>query len=295
MLKNASDAVLIDKGLAGYAYSLEKNPAFASEWRFQWFQNSLILEEMFRLGRLLAEQQREVVVLKGAAWLDEIYEDRGIRSMADLDLFVPAREESEIRAFLLAQGYEEFRGNHFEAAEFSSVFRRKVGETPVYVDLHYGKIFTDEEGLVGWETESFAPGLRRLKKEEALLHFAGHIAFQNAFHRVDLVLDIDYFLRRFGRELNWARLWSLSRRWKKNHALQSVLWCAQKNFGTLIPQGAVGLRGRILFPWLLSEQYLLHTKNHRLRYLFLKHFLKDSVLEAWKTDWKWIRHMLKFR
>ncbi|MBK8798176.1 MAG: nucleotidyltransferase family protein [Anaerolineales bacterium] len=102
--------------------------------------NTLALEEAARLWARCAAQGIDAVALKGVALLATIYQDRGVRPLGDIDLWVRAQDGAEAQAVLRAAGYhglphQDTRGPQRFLAE--RTFMRNTAPA-MQVDLHTG-------------------------------------------------------------------------------------------------------------------------------------------------------------
>lgn len=100
--------------------------------------NTLALEEAARLWARFAAQGIDAVALKGVALLATIYQDRGVRPLGDIDLWVRAQDAAKAKTTLRAAGYhalpyQDVRGPQRFLAE--RTFMRSTAPA-MQVDLH---------------------------------------------------------------------------------------------------------------------------------------------------------------
>jgi hypothetical protein len=184
-----------------------------------------------------------VIVLKGAYLAETVYEDRGLRSMRDLDLLVRKCDLSHAEATLFAMGYSRLPGRT------ADVSRRhhlpplvRSGRTPV--EIHWTienptePFDIDVEGLWARATPASIGGqeVLALSPEDSLLHLCLHTAFH---HQFVLGLrgcwDILETTRHFGDRIDWVALQERARRWGVEKYVCLTLSLAKELLGVRVP------------------------------------------------------------
>jgi putative nucleotidyltransferase-like protein len=218
------------------------------------------LADFKAVGRHLAEEGVPFMLLKGAAYLVDLYDDPGARMLTDIDLLVRKSDVPRLLRRLAGAGFEK-RGGLEEYRRFELA---AAGRNGCHFEFHswLGLRFRDRIGQEEvWERSTLVvlEGVpcRRLAPEDAVLYHAAHQA--------------DHY---FGPTLKWAidlsqmlRIWKpdpevLLRRaadWRLRVALALSLRHVDKIFPGAVPprllEGAeVGnARGRLVRPFLSSD------------------------------------------
>jgi hypothetical protein len=246
------------------------------------------LADFKAVGRHLAEEGVPFILLKGAAYLVDLYDDPGARMLTDIDLLVRKSDVPRLLRRLAEAGFEK-RGGLEEYRRFELA---AAGRNGCHFEFHswLGLRFRDRIGQEEvWERSTLVvlEGVpcRRLAPEDAILYHAAHQA--------------DHY---FGPTLKWAidlsqmlRIWKpdadvLLRRaadWRLRVALALSLRHVDKIFPGAVPprllEGAeVGnTRGRLLRPFLSSDpvQMINPTRSNLRRYA-LRCLLIDRPINA---------------
>lgn len=268
--------------LGGYLYSsgICRSDTYRDIWQKQFVQNEATIRFLAGFDDALAGLGIFPVLLKGASLLDTVYTDLGRRALHDVDLFVVQREVPALRAFLLAQGFAEFRETHWQTAGYATSFVRGN----MALDIHQGKIFCDEPAG-NWK---FRPhpkwkALQILSAEDQLVHLAGHWGFQNGGRRLYSLFDM---MHSWGYEdICLETLFQSAREKKRLTPLLAAFSALSRVFSWSPENLAIKKR----FP-LLSKKYLLEPSRHPFQYLVIKNFMYDSWHDALGNDAQWIKH-----
>lgn len=195
--------------------------------------NLAALDEAGRICQELERHHVPVLLLKGAAILEEIYPDLSCRRMTDIDLLVREKDADKARDLFLGQGYEQIKGL------ISFAFVKKL-PSPFYLDLHTGLPFFNENET--WaEARSVRVHTRQAKTlslENTLIHLCYHAVVGHAFVSEQKLEDIHRFIERHGRCLSWEKAAGLiiSRKIKA-----PAYWCLlkvrERYNNTVLPDG----------------------------------------------------------
>lgn len=102
-----------EEGVAGILYNYLKDkdvpPSILLSLKRTYLsvaaQNLVFLDALENLEHVLESQKIEIILLKGASLLENIYPSVGMRPMIDLDLMVRPRDQERLFRLLQAQGY----------------------------------------------------------------------------------------------------------------------------------------------------------------------------------------------
>ncbi len=142
----------------------------------------------------------EVIVLKGAALAETVYEHIGLRPMCDIDLLVDPQHADTVGDILSGLGYRPASNN--PAAYI------KTDTLPVMVDVHTALAhLNDDEMARIWREakDAVIAGVpaRILSCEDTLVHIISHMSFSHGFVSEKWLRDIDRVARHYRGEIDW--------------------------------------------------------------------------------------------
>ena len=173
------------------------------------------LGEFRAIGRVLVEERVPFIVLKGGAYLHDLYDDPGTRRLTDIDLLIRREDAGRLARRLMGAGY---RGEIAVDYPWDRRFEMwRPVEAPCRFQFHWGMPTagpeTQAEGL--W-SRSVAGVLeevpcRRLAPFDALPYHAAHLAAHYFGPQLKWVVDLREMLRRwrpdFGMVSDGCRIW----------------------------------------------------------------------------------------
>lgn len=259
-------------------------PGGEKAWKQQWFHNTVLQDELKSMAPLMGE---EVIVLKGMALTESIYEDTGKRFMSDIDLLIPLNKLNEIEDVLKTRGYQRISAETWKANDFKSEWTKVVNGIEVNIELHT-RLFYHTSDL-SWNTkESNIKPLRILQTEHQITHLIGHCAFQHNFLKLYWLIDIYLFSK--DNEIDWSRVHLYSKELKIENSFLATVWVLNRFFDCKIP---IEKKPSILVRKILNEELILNPNQVGKDYFLLKHILKDSILESLQYDLGWSLAKLK--
>ncbi|MGC9468621.1 MAG: nucleotidyltransferase domain-containing protein [Anaerolineae bacterium] len=198
-------------------------------------QNSIRLHEMDRILAALAEERVPVLLLKGAAFVETVYGNPGLRPMVDIDLLVDRVAAAE-RALVKA-GYEMSTADPWPG--FSWRYRNSVAYSrlsgrglPWLVGLHvrlfdvpyYERIPMDEWFARGIAAPGLGHGACVPAPEDHLVYLCGHLALHHQYDPTLLrFVDIALLIQRTGDNLDWDQVVDRGVAWRLVIPLQRVI------------------------------------------------------------------------
>lgn len=209
-----------------------------------------------------------LVVLKGAAYLEELYGDPGERVLTDVDLLVRPADAGRAAECLLAAGFAVVTGLFSPDVDETGRFElARPGPVPVHVEIHWrlgsrGRVRFDQDGL--WERSRPATvhgaALRRLGTEDAILFHAWHAA--------------DSY---FGPTLKWALdLRAMFDAWRPQ---SGSLFAGAAAVGARVPLHLLLTQVESLFPGSMPSELIERTRPGAVRRLALGWWLRAEPLE----------------
>lgn len=195
----------------------------ASYWQTA-ARNTLLYHELGRVLACLKRHDVRVLVLKGAALAEAVYENIALRPMGDVDLLLPKEALQGAIAALQTLGYradlrEEQPGF---AAEYENEVALAHDESGMALELHWHLIDAafylqriPEAAL--WEhavpitiggqaTEIFDP-------QATLVYLCAHWVLHHQGRNLRWLYDLDLFLRRHQADLDWPQAWAIAQAW----------------------------------------------------------------------------------
>lgn len=286
-------------GLAGLIYKECKNilpeqllEEFKKHWQTQLALNLIYLSELEWLENVSQEKALQFTVLKGAALLEDIYEDIGSRSMGDVDILIHSKDRPQWIEIFSVRGYLEVPNQRWEANSFKLSFSRWENGIEIVFELHE-RLFYEEECWVKWQSSSSKSGhLPCLSKENMLVHLMGHLGYQHTFLKLSWLIDIDRFIRKYSTSLNWESIFNASRILHQQRSTSAVLWACHNFLKTPLPfpiESCTDKTSRLLWRVLLTRSFLWAPQKRPFRYYLLKHCLKDNLARAFAYDYLWLK------
>ena len=224
--------------------------------------NERIFATLQEVASVLRGAGIEIVVLKGAALAELVYENRDLRPMVDLDLLVKPELAERAIEVLLAAGFVR-AGNPMLRPGFEREFRVEAellspGVPAVSVEIHWhltGPLFVcrrvDYEQL--WQrvtpvTIASSPVLV-LGPEDWVLQQVAHACYKHRRVRLLDLWDLDHLVRFLGDRVDWDRLVELGgyRGWLT--AVAAMAGPAVELLGTPIPETVLQRARTYRAPW----------------------------------------------
>ena len=218
-------------------------------YRYHWCRNQLLLTELRRIISALNSTSIEVILLKGAAMIQQYYGDPALRPMSDLDIMVRPEKFEETSKKLCELGYVQRFAADFEKIRSGRLthaieFTRTVHGQRCEIDLHWTPLHRAtwpgaEESF--WEhsvaldfkgTES-----RTFDATHQLLHVCLHGALWNALPPLRWVTDAMWILRKDA--IDWHRLIEHARALNGLQLLKNSLNYIHDNFDAPVPKSVI--------------------------------------------------------
>jgi hypothetical protein len=181
-------------------------------------RNTLLLNELPKVLTHLTQAGLPVLVLKGAALLQEVYGNIALRPMVDLDLLVRKEDVAHALRAVQANGYRltDIEVHAGMALEFENeVLLMKPGQVDILLELHWHLLdspYHQERMDLEWcwttaASTRFegAAGLV-LGPEALLLHLCSHLAIHHGGDWLLWLHDVAEVLHRYQSQLDWESL-----------------------------------------------------------------------------------------
>jgi hypothetical protein len=200
------------------------------------------------LSRLLNEFYKEnipVVLLKGAHLAGEVYADRALRNMCDIDLLVKRANLMRVEQLLLSWGADPEDRRRVIGSD-NKHFGYQLAESGLRVEIHWSLV-TGDSYKIGWEeTEArlrpiaidSVPALA-LCPEDLLLHLCLHAAGHlNALH-IRMLCDMVAVGQKYGAKLDWPGLVARAEIWGASRTAYVMLKLAKERLGAPLPADGI--------------------------------------------------------
>ncbi len=196
--------------------------------------NSLRFRELQAVQGILAPLDVPLLLLKGAALAETLYQNLALRPMGDLDLAVPHDRAAECRAALLAEGYrlneiEERPGSHLlhrgqEAYIPPPPFRSPVGLHWHPLDMPYYLKRVPVDWLWNNTGTHQVNGFRvqALTAEANLLYLPAHVCLHHRLQGLPWLVDLAWLVHQEGERVDWPEIVSEARRLELVLALRAT-------------------------------------------------------------------------
>jgi hypothetical protein len=212
-------------------------------------RNSLLFRELQLLLRELQERQKPVIVLKGAALVETVYRDRGLRPMSDVDLLIRKEDLIEVENIMFSLGYalnekQRNRKEWYYAHYHHFEFRKRISPSfAVCCEIHWclepptRPFPIDMEGV--WKRATVAsittvPALV-MCPEDLLVFLCLHTCKHRLIGGFRSFCDIAEVVRRYGQEMDWNQVIRRSSEWQINTFVYVPLTLATQLLGAEIP------------------------------------------------------------
>jgi hypothetical protein len=198
------------------------------------------LAEFRSISTLLLEQKVPFVLLKGAAYMVDLYRDPAERALTDVDLLIHPEDVSRTARLLTGAGYAGAVGPHYpEDRRFEM---RRPGAARCGFEFHWWlglplRLRFDQEALWRRSEPCALEGVAslRLEAHDALLYHVGHLADHYFGPSLKWIIDLREMLRRW--RIEPGPLLKRAASWRVRTALHLALTHLEKVFPGAAPPG----------------------------------------------------------
>jgi hypothetical protein len=270
-------------GLWGGDDSSERLPAMWSDLigrahRKTAIDNLGALVEFREVGEFLAREGIPFVLLKGAAYLVDLYDDPGERALTDIDLLLKPGDVHRVARHLAASGYEGSVDPWYPEYRRFEMVRRGGVRSRFEFHWHLGQSFrqrTDQQAVWDGTRDGRLEGMpcRLLGPEDAILYHVGHLADHYFGPTLKWIIDLREMLSRW--QPDPADLANRAAKWRVRVALYLSLRHLEK-----------------LFPGEAPRDLMRRVEPGRIRRSVLARLLSSSPAELIEPDPGMFRRML---
>jgi hypothetical protein len=242
---------LVNNDLAALAQTKFRDsaPELAARLQAEMFSiaaaNTVHWHYLRQIDDHLANSGIPVLLLKGAALAEAVYEGPEQRAMADVDLWVQKQHFAQACAVMAELGFRSVenaaRPLELQALAGGEVQYLSSDQSPTLVELHLSpfsgwwlqrttaidlpNIWARRKQLDGWDSFS------QLSAEDAVIHMAVHLAVNHQFGLTPLRGLVDIVMTDQVRQVDWSLLAGRAQRWRVATAVWLVLAIAQQLTG----------------------------------------------------------------
>lgn len=189
-------------------------------------------EELCQVLPLLERAGIPTILLKGGALLFTLYDEEGLRPMADLDLLVPVEGFESAGHVLASYGYKEGLSSAIPADMVKEITYRKIDFEVLDIDLHCSLFNPPHEVSVEqliwfWKniTISLREGVafRTFNPTAQLLYLCAHLWLHHEGGNLLWQHDIDLLIRRHGPDIDWNEIIEISASFELLIPLKKIL------------------------------------------------------------------------
>ncbi len=226
-------------------------------------RNMLLWKELGEILDSWHQQGIAAIVLKGAALIGTVYQNKALRPMSDVDLLVPEAAVGRAVDLLLARGYQPQSQIGTEVADHFALLHHLPpffhAELQIYIEVHttiappnrFYSINIADLWAAAEPLSVAGKAALTLAAEDLLLYTCMHATYRHLFDLgVRFLCDIDAIVRHHSTALDWDRLVARARAWQWHKGAFLGLYLAQRLLATPIPAAAL----QALHPTAFREQ-----------------------------------------
>lgn len=212
-------------------------------YRSNTLRNIKIYHALGQVANGLQAQAIPVIILKGAHLATAVYENRGLRSMADLDIWVAQEQIPKVVELLHAMGYCTTSEKDATAQSFSDKHIAPMVKENLKLEVHRSILESQSIAHVDpaefWSqaipVKAVAAQTLGLCPEHLLLHLCIHMTYGHLLDQgVRALCDIDTLIRRYQHQLNWRMIAQCADRWHCGRGVYLALYLTKSLLATPI-------------------------------------------------------------
>ncbi len=180
--------------------------------------NLLVLQELVTIQRSLEAIDIDLVVLKGAALIIDVYEKPGLRPMVDIDLLIRFDDIQVVKGVLKQHGYKDLQPHPFQD-ESGLIWTQEIlvheSEKKPVIELHWHlldipfyatRLKTDV--LIGRSREAAVEDAnhRILNLEDQIVHLCCHNLYHHLGGFTRSLVDIAFLVNKYHDEISWQEI-----------------------------------------------------------------------------------------
>ncbi|MBK7917817.1 MAG: nucleotidyltransferase family protein [Chloroflexi bacterium] len=272
---------------------------------------SLRLNNVREISGVLSEAGIPALWLKGVALGQTIYPEAWLRTMSDVDVWLPEEWMAAALTALQRRGYQMHAGREERPLALQQLSQGEIkltrsGEYPQLVELHWGPLAgwwmartTAVDSLAMWARRESLPGVPggyQLEAVDMTLQVAVHLAINHGFQAGAVRGLIDLARLAQQRGVDWGEVAERAAAWRVGTAVSTVLELLDQLIGVAgMEEKLGGIRPsavrRYLLRRLVTPESVLAGRDVRQgwqRYALLLLLVdrpRDAARLLWRTVW----------
>ncbi|MBC8236182.1 nucleotidyltransferase family protein [bacterium] len=230
-------------------------------------RNMRLYHELSKVLRILQNDDIPVIVLKGAALAETVYQNIALRPMGDVDLLVKKEDLYRTETALLNLGYVFYKENNYHFKQHYEGEKRIAIEIHWNIDRPSSLFQIDIDGM--WERARLAKianvEVLVLSPEDLILHLCLHVSFHHEFKiGLRFLCDISETIQHYQDEIDWKKLQNTVNEYGIGKFIYCTLLLTKKMLGAEIPDNFLNdLKPDTFEPQILEvmQDYILETPS----------------------------------
>ncbi len=278
---------IIEQGLEGWLPE-----EFPLKSKSIHIRNLAYLHWSKKIATTALDNKWKVIALKGIVLLEKIYDDISHRTLGDIDLLVEKDNLNEVMNWLRGQGFEDVKEPKWWGNDFKYCLSKEESGIEIVIELH-SRLFINEKSIKWDSIPFYNEYYRMLNYSDMLIHLMGHLAYQHTFLKIHWLIDINLFISKHAKNIDWIRVAHLSKHLNHDHSSHSINIALVNIFGTGFTKFyKKSFLRRIIFTRILTWKFLTSPTTYKTRYYLLKHATMDSWIGSIKYDFGWLWHKI---
>lgn len=281
-----------------YKLNQDSHNVLKKSYLKQLHRNTLYLEELDELATHFHEsEKKKIVLLKGAALLNRLYDDIGTRWMSDIDVLLPKNSVENFIQILFKLNFKEIEESKWEGNNFKGVYHKVKEGVEIVLEVHTRLFFhqeVDDYKLIKSAEHPFM----NLSPEEEYLHLIGHCIFQHNFLKFYWLYDCLKYKEMYSDKFDLSELKALAKKRKLFRSLQIFYFVCDNFFHLPLDaktKEVLELNSSSLWQSLLNGSLIYSGRQSGVRYFLFKFFTKDSFSTTISYTFFWLKNFLKKR
>lgn len=243
----------------------------------------------------------DLLVLKGAALIADLYTDPGLRPMSDLDMLIHPWDAERADALLRRLGFDRGRslltGDFYPRYHYEAEYVQR-GARPLRLDVHvrpwrplrYGRLIPEhalwtDRRTVSIDDATFdVPG-----RADMLIHLLGHAAFHGA-ERLLWLVDIHRYTTLHQGAIDWDRFTTRLIDWRLTGAARFAIRRTECLLGRCVPDRARNALAVARVSW--RDRLTLWQSPRDRRHPFMRTCVDLLCTPGWRLPLGYLRAVL---
>jgi hypothetical protein len=216
-------------------------------------RNMLFQDELSRLLNALNEEKIPVILLKGAALLESVYQDISLRPMSDLDILIQLEHLDCAEGIALRQGFVYIasrRSQELARMKLRHLANMMHVQKRMLLEIH--QHIVDPDSPYHFDLSGFWARARHTKildadaltlaPEDLLIYLCINFLRDRQYSSnsaVGQLCDISEVILHYSDSLNWGLIESTAREYGIAPALHCALYICERILGTKVPAGTL--------------------------------------------------------